>query len=101
MRLTSQPQVRYCGAIMLRKGQRRVLAIDVGGAHVKTRVSGQSETREFESGATLTPTRMVSRVRRLTRDWKYDVVSIGYPGVVVHGKIARSEEHTSELQSQS
>jgi predicted NBD/HSP70 family sugar kinase len=73
---------------MLRKAQRRVLAIDVGGSHVKTRVSGQSETREFESGPTLTPARMVARVRRLARDWKYDVVSIGYPGVVVHGKIA-------------
>jgi polyphosphate glucokinase len=73
---------------MLRKAQRRVLAIDVGGAHVKTRVSGQSETREFESGPTMTPARMVARLRRLTRDWKYDVVSIGYPGVVVHGKIA-------------
>jgi hypothetical protein len=73
---------------MLRKGQRRVLAIDVGGSHVKTRVSGQSETREFESGPTMTPARMVARVRRLSRDWKYDVVSIGYPGVVVHGKIA-------------
>ena len=73
---------------MLRKGQRRVLAIDVGGTHVKTRVSGQTETREFESGPTLTPARLVARVRRLTRDLKYDVVSMGYPGVVVHGKIA-------------
>jgi polyphosphate glucokinase len=73
---------------MLRKGQRRVLVIDVGGSHVKTRVSGQSETRGFESGPTMTPARMVARVRRLTRDLKYDVVSIGYPGVVVHGKIA-------------
>lgn len=80
--------MRYCAGIMLRKAQRRVLAIDVGGTHVKTRVSGQSETREFESGPTLTPARMVARVRRLTRDLKYDVVSIGYPGVVVHGKIA-------------
>jgi polyphosphate glucokinase len=80
--------VRYCALIMLRKGQRRVLAIDVGGTHVKARVSGQTETREFESGPTMTPARMVARVRRLTRDLKYDVVSIGYPGVVVHGKIA-------------
>jgi polyphosphate glucokinase len=80
--------VRYCAWIMLRKGQRRVLAIDVGGSHVKTRVSGQTETREFESGPTMTPARMVARVRRLTRDLKYDVVSIGYPGVVVHGTIA-------------
>lgn len=72
---------------MLRKAQRRVLTIDVGGTHVKTRVSGQRETREFESGPTMTPARMVARVRRLTRELKYDVVSIGYPGVVVHGKI--------------
>ncbi|HSZ09279.1 MAG TPA: hypothetical protein VK794_12145 [Steroidobacteraceae bacterium] len=72
---------------MLRKPQRRVLAIDVGGSHVKTRVSGSREVRQFESGATLTPRRMVSRVLRQTGDLKYDVVSIGYPGVVVHGKI--------------
>lgn len=80
--------MRYCALIMLRKGQRRVLAIDVGGTHVKTRVSGQTETRAFESGPTLTPARMIARVRRISRDLKYDVVSIGYPGVVVHGKIA-------------
>ncbi len=73
---------------MQRKAQRRVLAIDVGGTHVKTRVSGQRETREFESGPTMTPRQMVACVRRLTLDSKYDVVSIGYPGVVVHGMIA-------------
>lgn len=72
---------------MQRKAQRRVLAIDVGGTHVKTRVSGQRETREFESGPTLTPRKMVAHVRQLTKDLKYDVISIGYPGVVVHGKI--------------
>lgn len=43
--------------------------------------------RQFESGPTLTPRRMVSRVLRLNGDLKYDAVSIGYPGVVVHGKI--------------
>ena len=72
---------------MQRKPQRRVLVIDVGGSHVKTRVSNHSDMRQFESGPTLTPRRMVSRVLRLTGDVKYDVVSIGYPGVVVHGKI--------------
>lgn len=79
--------MRYCARIMQRKAQRRVLAIDVGGTHVKTRVSGQSETREFESGPTMTPRQLVARVRQMTGDLKYDVVSIGYPGVVVHGKI--------------
>jgi polyphosphate glucokinase len=72
---------------MQQKAQRRVLAIDVGGTHVKIRVSGRRETREFESGPTMTPRRMVARVRELADDLKYDVVSIGYPGVVVHGKI--------------
>jgi len=72
---------------MLRKAQRRVLVIDVGGSHVKTRVSGSREMRQFESGPTLTPRQMVSRVLRLTGDLKYDAVTIGYPGVIVHGKV--------------
>jgi polyphosphate glucokinase len=78
--------VRYCLHIMLRKSQRRVLVVDVGGSHVKTRVSGHRDMRQFESGPTLTPRQMVSHVLRLTGDLKYDAVSIGYPGVVVHGK---------------
>jgi polyphosphate glucokinase len=85
--------VRYCAQIMQQKAaQRRVLAIDVGGTHVKIRVSGRRETHEFESGPTMTPRRMVARVRELAGDMKYDVVSIGYPGVVVHGKIV-TEPH--------
>src|SRR5476649_1173652 len=72
---------------MLRKPQRHVLVVDVGGSHVKTRVSSHREMRQFESGPTLTARQMVSRVLRLTGDLKYDAVSIGYPGVVVHGKI--------------
>jgi polyphosphate glucokinase len=72
---------------MLRKPQRRVLVIDVGGSHVKTRISGRREMRQFESGPTLTPRQLVSQVLKMTGDLKYDAVSIGYPGVVVHGKI--------------
>jgi polyphosphate glucokinase len=68
--------------------QRRILAIDVGGTHVKTRVSGSREMRQFDSGPKLTPRQMVKRVHELNGDRVFDVVSIGYPGVVVHGKIA-------------
>jgi polyphosphate glucokinase len=67
--------------------QHRVLAIDIGGSHVKTRVSGRREMRQFESGPSLTPKQMVARVHELNGDLKFDAVSIGYPGVVVHGKI--------------
>jgi polyphosphate glucokinase len=65
----------------------RVLAIDVGGSHVKTRVSTLRQIRQFESGPDLTAAQMVKRVHRLTGDWVYDVVSIGYPGVVMHSKV--------------
>ena len=85
--------MRYSAHTMQQKAaQRRVLAIDVGGTHVKIRVSGRRDTHEFESGPTMTPRRMVARVRELAGDMKYDVVSIGYPGVVVHGKIV-TEPH--------
>ena len=66
---------------------KRVLAIDVGGSHVKMRVFGRRELRQFDSGPELTPRRMVSRVHEMTGDWTYDAVSIGYPGVVLHGKV--------------
>jgi len=69
-----------------------VLAIDVGGTHVKVLATGQQDARKFDSGPTLTARRMVSDVKRLTKDWKYDVVSIGYPGPVVHGRLV-SEPH--------
>lgn len=73
----------------------RVLAIDVGGSHVKTRVSTLRQIRQFESGPDLTAGQMVKRVQRLTGDWIYDVVSIGYPGVVMHSKVLTEPHHLS------
>jgi predicted NBD/HSP70 family sugar kinase len=63
----------------------RVLAVDVGGSHVKCLASGQSAPRRFVSGPSLTADAMVERVRALARGWRYEVVSIGYPGPVLHG----------------
>src|SRR5208282_1134402 len=60
-----------------------VLAIDVGGTHVKILATGQPARREFLSGPELTPKLMVAGVKELTKDWNYDVVSIGYPGPVL------------------
>lgn len=42
--------------------------------------------REFVSGPHLSAKAMVKQVKRLTGDWSYDVVSIGYPGPVVHDR---------------
>ena len=63
-----------------------VLAIDTGGTHVKILSAGEKLHREVPSGPTLTAKRMVSAVKKLAGGWKYDVVSIGYPGLVVHGR---------------
>ena len=61
----------------------KVLAVDIGGTNVKILATGQTESRKFPSGKRLTPRRMVAEVKKLAGDWKYDVVSIGYPGRVV------------------
>ena len=63
-----------------------VLVVDVGGTHVKLLATGQSEPRKFVSGPTLTAEQMVAGVKELARDWKYDVVAIGYPGPVLDGR---------------
>src|SRR5262245_33354847 len=63
-----------------------VLAIDIGGTNVKILATGQDESRRFVSGPTMTPKRMVAGVKKLARDWKYDAVSIGYPGMVVRNR---------------
>jgi predicted NBD/HSP70 family sugar kinase len=65
-----------------------ILVVDIGGTGVKILASGQSERRRFLSGPSMTPQQMVDGVKELAADWKYDVVSIGYPGLVRHGKIA-------------
>src|SRR5882757_8559073 len=59
-----------------------ILVIDVGGSHVKILATGRTTHREFESGLALTPKRMVSKVSKLAADWRFDAVSIGYPGLV-------------------
>jgi predicted NBD/HSP70 family sugar kinase len=64
----------------------RILVIDVGGTHVKVLATGHQQRVEIPSGPRMTPAKMVSAVRAATVVWKYDAVSIGYPGAVVHGR---------------
>ncbi len=64
----------------------KILVIDVGGTHVKVLASGRRVPLKFASGPSLTPRRMVTAVKRLAEGWRYDAVSIGYPGAVMHGR---------------
>jgi len=63
----------------------KVLVIDVGGTNVKLLATGQKEPRKYPSGPTLTPRKMVSLVKKNTADWKYDCISLGYPGPIING----------------
>ncbi len=65
---------------------RKVLAIDVGGTHVKVLATGRRKPLEIQSGPKMTAKQMVRDVRQGTTGWRYSVVSIGYPGPVLHGK---------------
>jgi len=64
----------------------KILAIDVGGTHVKVLLSGEEIPRKFESGPSLTAKKMVLGVKAITKDWNYDVVSLGYPGPVLRSR---------------
>jgi len=64
----------------------RILVIDVGGTHVKMLVRGKRQHLEFTSGPRMTAKDMVAGVKKATAEagWTYDVISIGYPGPVLH-----------------
>ena len=66
----------------------RILVIDVGGSHVKFRMGPRGRINRFVSGPDMTAADMAGRVRKLAGDLPYEAVSIGYPGLVVRGRIA-------------
>jgi polyphosphate glucokinase len=65
------------------------LAIDIGGTHIKVLAQGRKEPVKIISGPEMTPQLMTAAVLKATRGWKYDHISIGYPGPVVHDKPAK------------
>jgi len=75
-----------------KQGQRRILVIDVGGTHVKFRVAPRGELFKFASGPELAPDKMVRKLGKRIAQAEYDLVSLGYPGLVFRGRIA-AEPH--------
>jgi polyphosphate glucokinase len=69
---------------------RRILSIDIGGTHVKILLSGlpaePNQERKVDSNPKMTPGQMVKAVQTLAKGWQFDAISIGYPGVVWHGR---------------
>lgn len=68
----------------------KVLMIDIGGTNAKMMASGHEGFRKVPSGRQFTPAKMVKAVQAAIGDWEYEAISIGYPGLVKEGKIARN-----------
>src|SRR4051794_34140835 len=66
----------------------KILAVDVGGSHVKALLEGEKERRRFKTPARLTPERLVEKTLALVEGWEFDRVSLGLPAQVVDGHVA-------------
>lgn len=75
------------GIWSLTVADRIVLAVDVGGSHVKALASNQQERRRFVSGPSLTAEQMVAGTLEAVADWSWDVASVGIPSPVRGGKL--------------
>jgi predicted NBD/HSP70 family sugar kinase len=72
----------------MRKNERRhILVIDIGGGHVKFCVSNRHTAEQFVSGPGMSPAHMVGKVLAATRAWHYSHVTIGFPGMIIDGRI--------------
>jgi polyphosphate glucokinase len=67
----------------------KILVVDVGGTHIKILATGHKTPLKLDSGPRMTARKMCAWIRGAARDWPHDVVSIGYPGPVVHGRPVR------------
>ncbi|HEY2118679.1 MAG TPA: ROK family protein [Candidatus Acidoferrum sp.] len=75
---------------------RRILVIDVGGTHVKLLASGETEPCKIPSGPTLTAANMVEVVKKNTKNWKFDCISLGYPGPIINGHPLREPHNLGD-----
>jgi polyphosphate glucokinase len=63
----------------------KILVIDVGGTHVKLLATGEKEVCKIPSGPDMTAAKMVNVVKKNIKNWKFDRVSLGYPGPIING----------------
>jgi polyphosphate glucokinase len=60
----------------------KVLVIDIGGTNVKVASTDAPVPIKIPSGPTMTAESMCQQVLAATKTWKYDRISIGFPGPV-------------------
>jgi len=72
--------------------KKKILVIDIGGTSVKLMMSAR-DRRKFSSGPSMTPAQWLRKLKQVTRGWKYDAVSIGFPAPVHKGHVMRDPKH--------
>jgi polyphosphate glucokinase len=73
-----------------------ILVVDVGGTHIKVLATGRKKRLKLRSGPKMRAKEMVRAVRHATDGWHFSVVSIGYPGPVLHGKPVSEPRHLGD-----
>ncbi|MFZ1024310.1 MAG: ROK family protein [Thermoplasmata archaeon] len=66
---------------------RRILILDIGGTHVRVALTSPMRTLRISSGPTMDPQTMLRKIKKWLKGERYDAVSVGYPGVVLRGRI--------------
>jgi polyphosphate glucokinase len=67
--------------------RRVVLAVDVGGSHVKALTSRAKTRRRFDSGPSLTAAEMVAGTLEVAKGWSWEAVTVGIPSPVRGGRV--------------
>jgi polyphosphate glucokinase len=74
----------------------KILVIDIGGTNVKVLASGQKTPIKIPSGPKMTARKMVKLVREATAKWRYEAVSIGFPGPVMANRPMREPHNLGD-----
>src|SRR5436853_3083183 len=70
----------------------KILVVDIGGTHVKLLMEA-ANPRQFDSGPAMSPGAFVTELKRTTRDWEFDQISVGFPSVVRDNKVMKEPKH--------
>lgn len=72
--------------------KKKVLVVDIGGTHVKLMML-RGRYRQFDSGPSIGPEKLVEKIEETVKDWRFAVISIGFPTPIVKGRILRNPKH--------
>ena len=71
----------------MEKNKKKILVIDIGGSNVKILATGAEERIKIPSGSDFSPEQMVDLVKENASEWEYDMITMGFPGVVKNNSI--------------